>query len=134
MLKRGNKLYSILFGKCPRCHNESMYAEKNPYIIGGTIKLNENCSTCNLHYHLEPSFFTGSMYVSYGVGIAFAVAAFVVSHFLFEASLLKTFFAITGTLILFMPVIARLSRNIWINIFVNYEKDAVEKCKKKKEE
>ncbi len=132
MLKKGNKLNSILLGKCPRCHSESMYEIKNPYIFGGTIKLNDSCSSCDLHYHIEPSFFTGSMYVSYGVGIAFAVAAFIISHFVFEAGLLTTFFAITGTLIVFMPVIARLSRNIWINLFINYEKDAIEKYGKGK--
>ena len=127
MLKKGYKLYSILFGKCPRCHEESMYEVKNPYKLKTTLKLNENCSSCNLHYHLEPSFFTGSMYVSYPIGIAFTVPPFIVSHVLCEASLLTTFFAITGTLIFSLPIIARLSRNIWINFFVNYDKDAVEK-------
>lgn len=124
MLKKGYKLYSILFGKCPKCHEESMYQEKNPYILSSTLKLNDNCSTCGLKYHLEPSFFTGSMYVSYPVGIAFAVAAFVISHVFLKLELMTTFIVITGTLIVFLPVIARLSRNIWINFFINYNKDA----------
>lgn len=122
MLKKGNKLYSILFGKCPRCHQESMYQEKNPYKLKSTLALNENCSSCGLKYHIEPSFFYGSMYVSYAVGIAFTVPPFIVSHFLLQAPLLTTFFIITGTLIICMPIIARLSRNIWINFFVNYDK------------
>jgi hypothetical protein len=46
-------------------------------------------------------------------------------------SILKTFFAITGTLILFMPIIARLSRSIWINLFISYDKDAIKKYGKK---
>jgi len=25
ILKKGNKLYSILTGKCPKCHHELMY-------------------------------------------------------------------------------------------------------------
>ena len=33
MIKKGMKLYSILFGVCPKCHLESMYVKKNPYII-----------------------------------------------------------------------------------------------------
>lgn len=123
MLKKGYKLYSILFGKCPRCHQERMYKEKNPYKLKSTLALNEQCSTCNLKYQLEPSFFYGSMYVSYAVGIAFTVPPFIISHFLFKSSLLTTFFAITATLILCMPIIARLSRSIWINIFVNYNKN-----------
>ena len=34
-------------------------------------------------YKIEPSFFYGSMYVSYAVGIAFAVAAFIISNLYF---------------------------------------------------
>jgi uncharacterized protein (DUF983 family) len=130
MLKKGYKLYSILFGKCPRCHEESMYEEKNLFKLNTTLKLNEKCSHCNLKYHLEPSFFYGSMYVSYPIGIAFAVPAFIISHFIFKAPVLITFFVITGTLIICLPIIARLSRNLWINFFVNYDKDAVKNAKK----
>ena len=129
MLKKGYKLYSILFGKCPRCHQENMYEVKNLYKLKTTLKLNNNCSSCNLKYHLEPSFFTGSMYVSYPIGIAFTIPPFIISHVLCKASLLTTFFAITATLILSLPIIARLSRNLWINFFVNYDKEAIEKYK-----
>jgi hypothetical protein len=34
MLKKGNKLYSILTGSCPKCHEESMYMNKNPNHTG----------------------------------------------------------------------------------------------------
>jgi hypothetical protein len=64
------------------------------------------------------------MYVSYAVGIAFAVAAFVISFLLLHASLLQSFLSIVGTLVLFLPVIIRLSRNIWINLFMNYDPKA----------
>ena len=60
------------------------------------------------------------MYVSYAVGIAFAVAAFIVSNLFFGSSLKVAFVAIVLTLIGFMPVIMRLSRNIWINFFMSY--------------
>lgn len=121
MLKKGNKLYSILTGSCPKCHEESMYVNKNPYKPGHLFKMHERCSNCNTKYKIEPSFFYGAMYVSYGVGIAFAVAAFVIAKLLLEASLITTFIAITGTMIGFMPVIIRLSRNIWINLFFKYD-------------
>lgn len=116
------KLYSMLFGVCPKCHEESMYITKNPYIISETLKIKERCSHCKTKYRIEPSFFYGSMYVSYGVGIAFAVAAFVISHLIFGLSLLTSFYAIVGTLVVFMPIIMRLSRNIWINMFMSYDK------------
>lgn len=127
MIRKGKKLYSILFGACPKCHQESMYIEKNPYRLSDIFKMHERCSHCHTKYQMEPSFFYGSMYVSYGVGIAFAVAAFIVSYLGFETSLVTAFIAIVITLIGFMPVIMRLSRNIWINLFMSYDKNLAKK-------
>jgi uncharacterized protein (DUF983 family) len=124
MLKKGYKLYSILTGSCPKCHEESMYVNNNPYKPGHLFKMNDRCSSCKTKYKIEPSFFYGAMYVSYGVGIAFAVAAFVIAKLILEADILTTFIAITSTMIVFMPVIIRLSRNIWINIFFKYDPNA----------
>ena len=107
-----------------------MYKNKNPYIVISSLELNPNCSKCGFAYQIEPAFFYGSMYVSYAVGIAFAVAAFVISHVFFGANLMTTFLAIVATLVVFLPIIGRLSRNIWINMFVNYDKDAIKRYKK----
>lgn len=118
---RGSKLYSILTGACPVCQKESMYLEDNPYKIIRIFDMHERCSHCNTKYKIEPSFFFGAMYVSYGVGIAVAVAAFVISYYVFGASRITTFVAISITLFIFLPLIIRVSRNIWINLFLNYE-------------
>ena len=123
MLKKGNKLYSILTGSCPKCHRESMYINKNGYILSDTLKMHERCSNCNTKYKIEPSFFFGSMYVSYAVGIAFAIATFVISYVFLKANVNITFISIIVTMVVFLPIILRLSRNIWINIFVNYDKN-----------
>jgi len=125
MIGKGSKISSILSGSCPKCQQESMYVDKNPYNLSQTLKMNERCSHCNTKYKIEPSFFYGAMYVSYGVGIAFAVAAFIVSYLIFGASLKVAFLAIVGTMIAFMPVIMRISRNIWINMFMSYDKNLV---------
>jgi hypothetical protein len=61
------------------------------------------------------------------VGIAFGFAAFVISFWMMGASLFNSLMAIIGTLVVFYGVIMRISRNIWINIFVSYEEDATEK-------
>lgn len=124
---KGTKIYSIFTGTCPKCHQESMYETKNPYILSDVLKINDHCSNCKLKYRLEPSFFYGSMYVSYGVGIAFSVIAFLVSYLVFESSLMGAFIAIVITMIVSGPIIMRLSRNIWINMFVNYDKTTAHK-------
>lgn len=123
MLKKGSKLYSILTGTCPRCHEESMYLDKNPYNLGNIYKMHETCSHCGQLYKIEPSFFYGAMYVSYGLGVATSVAAFIVAFVFIGASLKASFFTIIATLILLMPVTMRLSRNIWINVFISYDKN-----------
>ncbi len=131
---KGTKLYSIFTGTCPVCQEESMYKEKNPFKLSQVYEMHEHCSHCGTRYKIEPSFFYGAMYVSYAVGVAFAVAAFIISHYFLGGGLLTSFFAIVGTLIVFMPIIMRLSRNIWINFFLNYDKNAVQKAKHKNQD
>ena len=120
-MRKGSKLYSILTGKCPRCHQESMYKFKNPYSMLHILDMNKQCSHCKLRYQIEPSFFYGSMYVSYGVGIAFAVVAFLIAKFAFNFGMVGCFLSIVFVLLLCLPIIARLSRNIWINGFIHYK-------------
>lgn len=123
MLKKGSKLYSIFTGCCPRCHEESMYLDKNPYNLGNIYKMHDKCSHCGQLYKIEPSFFYGAMYVSYALGVAIGVAAFIISYVFIGWGLKESFFAIVAALILLMPINMRLSRNIWINFFVSYKKD-----------
>ena len=122
MFKKGSKFYGIITGVCPKCHEESMYTNKNPYAVTQLFSMHERCSNCNTKYKIEPSFFYGAMYVSYGVGIAFAVTAFVISYVLLESSRNVAIIAIVASQIIFYPIIVRVSRNIWINLFMNYDK------------
>lgn len=121
---KGSKSYSILTGTCPVCQKESMYKDSNPYRLQNIFKMHERCSHCGTKYKMEPSFFFGAMYVSYALGVAVAVAAFIIAYVFFGGGLLTTFLAITLTLIVLMPLIIRLSRNIWINMFLSYDKSA----------
>lgn len=123
MFKKGSKIYAIISGVCPKCHEESMYINKNPYAVRQLFEMHEHCGNCKTKYKIEPSFFYGSMYVSYGVGIAFAVAAFIVSYIVLESSLNMAFVAIVVAMFIFYPIIVRVSRNIWINLFIGYNKN-----------
>lgn len=122
MLKE-SKLYSIFKGTCPVCHIGKMYTHKNAYNLPKTLQMQERCAHCNTKFKIEPSFFYGAMYVSYGVGIAVAVAAFIISFFVLKQDRLTSFFVIIGSLIVLFPIILRLSRNIWINFFFAYDKE-----------
>jgi len=127
MFGKGSKIASIFKGTCPRCQEESMYEDANPFNLSKIYAMHETCSHCELRYAIEPSFFYGAMYVSYGLGVAFAVAAFIISYVFVGTTLKTAFIAIIATLIVFMPVMMRLSRNIWINMFVSFDKNWKEK-------
>lgn len=127
MLKKGSKLNSILTGSCPKCQNESMYSDKNPLHLTKVLKMNDHCSHCGLKYQIEPSFFYGAMYVSYGLNVALGIAAFIVSFVFFGASIEQSFLAIVITLIVLFPFVLRLSRNLYINMFVSYDPKAGQK-------
>jgi uncharacterized protein (DUF983 family) len=121
MLKKGSKLNSILTGTCPKCQNESMYLDKNPFNLKNTLKMHEKCSHCGLTYQIEPSFFYGALYVSYGLNVATGVAAFVISYLIFGATLKTAFIVIIIALIALFPYVLRWARNIYINMFVTYD-------------
>ncbi|HEX8561744.1 MAG TPA: DUF983 domain-containing protein [Flavobacterium sp.] len=127
MFGKGNKIYSIMSGNCPKCHEDYMYMNKNPYIISETMKMHDYCRSCGFKYKVEPNFFFGAMYVSYGLAVLTGIISFLISNYLFEATLTGSFLAILVCLILLMPIITRLSRNIYINIFVNFSPDAARK-------
>jgi uncharacterized protein (DUF983 family) len=127
MLKKGSKLNSILTGSCPKCQKESMYSDKNPLHLTKVLKMNENCSHCGLKYQIEPSFFYGAMYVSYGLNVAVGIAAFIVSFVFFKTTIEESFIAIVLSLIILFPFVLRLSRNLYINMFVSYDPKAGQK-------
>ncbi|MFD2530204.1 DUF983 domain-containing protein [Polaribacter marinaquae] len=121
MFKKGTKIYSIAKGKCPKCHEGDFFKYKFTFNPSKITQLHDNCPNCNLKYMMEPSFFYGAMYVNYGITVALSVATFLISSLIFNLGLLQSFATIIVTLILLAPVNLRLSRILWINMFVSYE-------------
>ena len=70
---------------------------------------------------IEPAFYFGALYVSYGITVAICIATFITSKIIFDLALLSSFIAVFIALILFIPVNLRLSRILWINMFINYK-------------
>ncbi|MCX2739825.1 DUF983 domain-containing protein [Pontibacter anaerobius] len=123
MLNQGSKLYSILNYKCPRCHKGDLFTHKGwSYTKFGDMP--EECPCCHQRYQPEPGFYYGAMYVSYGITTAITVTILVALSIILEEVTLYWFIgALVGTLLLFYPFIFRMSRAIWINFFVRYNKD-----------
>jgi len=120
-VKKGSKLYSVIRNQCPKCQNEAIYKSKNPYALGSFMNMNDKCSNCGFKYELETGFFYGAMYVNYAIAIAISVAVFVLTRVWNELDV-TTYLIVNGiTLLVLSPVIYRLGRIIWLNIFVKYD-------------
>ena len=87
----------------------------------------ENCPVCGQPFELEPSFYYGSMYVSYGYTVAIFVAVFIISMLFFGLDMWTTVAILAVVLLLVSPWLFRLSRATWINMFVKYDKEVSQK-------
>ena len=121
MVKKGTKLYSIVYGKCPKCQEGDFFKYGFTFNPSKITKLHETCSNCGLKYMMEPSFFYGAMYVNYGITVAISVTVFLMAKLGFGLTLLQSFLIVFGALVLLAPINLRLSRILWINLFVNYK-------------
>ncbi len=127
MIGKGTKVYSIFRMKCPRCHEGEFY-KGHPYKYSTMGRVHENCSKCDLKYNIEPSFFQGSYYVSYALGVALLITVSVLKLIFFpEAGPLDLLISIIVSLILLSPLLYALSKIIWINVFVKYNKNIIKK-------
>ena len=120
MFKKGTKIYSVFNNKCPRCSEGDFFVDSNPLHLKNVLKTNEYCSHCKLKYLIEPSFFYGAMYVSYGLTVGASIMTFIILYAL-EFNLIEVFIGIIIVLVLLTPFTLRLARLIYINIFIHYD-------------
>lgn len=121
MINKGTRLYSILYHKCPRCQEGNLFSAK-AYDLRDFTKMPEQCEHCYQRYELEPSFYSGAMYVSYALQVALLTTVYVALLVLFNPSTEVYIYTTIATTILLLPVTLRLSRSIYINFFVTYDK------------
>ena len=114
-------LKSILSLRCPKCRTGKMFQHK-PFSFKGLSSINKTCPHCKISYQLEPSFFYGSMYVSYALGVGLAVAVYVILLLLgLGSNLLMSFFILAATIVVMAPYVYQLSKVIWAGFFIKYD-------------
>ena len=115
---------AALAGKCPQCREGEIF-EYPLSKVSKFARMNNECSNCGLRYEVEPGFFVGAMYFSYGVTVALLIAVGLVLY-VFNLTELYTF-VISVVLInaLLMPIIFRYSRISFLYLFggVGYKGD-----------
>ncbi len=127
---KNTKLYSILNNKCPKCHESDFFIEKNPYKLKTFDKMYDHCHNCGESFNKEIGFYYGAMYVSYGLNIGVGLALFLLMILLLKLSIivyLVTFFIVV---VITFPLMMRISRLIWVNLFVKFDGSKSKKLSK----
>ncbi|MEN9697492.1 MAG: hypothetical protein RLZ56_913 [Bacteroidota bacterium] len=125
-----NIISSVLTNKCPRCREGKLFVGSNPYDLSNITKMNAHCPVCGQPTEIEVGFYVGTGYVSYALTVAYFVASFVAWKVLIgmtfdldDNRILYWLFSAIAIVILIQPILMRLSRSIWIAMFVAYNKN-----------
>jgi hypothetical protein len=125
-----NILSSILGNRCPRCREGKLFVSNNAYRLSEITKMHEKCEVCGQPTEIEVAFYVGTGYVSYALIVAYFVSTFVAWKVLIgmtfdldDNRIFYWMFGSIGLVILLQPIFMRLSRSIWIAMFVSYNKN-----------
>jgi uncharacterized protein (DUF983 family) len=122
-MKNRNILEGTLTMRCPKCRQGKMFPEDTLYTTK-FMKMNDRCNCCGQSFMPEPGYYFGAMFVSYGINAAFFIAVWLgMRLFMDEISVAAMITALFMVVIGLMPVTFRLSRVLWIYLFVRYQGD-----------
>jgi len=83
----------------------------------------KKCTNCGQNFELEPGFYSGALYVSYAI-IVLYILPFIILGIRSKGNTFETiiFPILIVTLIIVQPFIMRISRAIWLNFFIHFDK------------
>ncbi|MCR9253719.1 MAG: DUF983 domain-containing protein [bacterium] len=85
-------------------------------------KMHKNCPNCGQSFEPEPGFYTGAMYISYAIQVAIVLFVILSTNILYGEKELGWYLIwIIGLISGFFPIIFRMSRSIWIHMFVKHQ-------------
>ena len=83
--------------------------------------MNDRCSCCGQSFTPEPAYYFGAMFVSYGLNAAYFITVWVALLVLMDTIPLSLMISVIVALVIgLLPITFRLSRVLWIYIFVRY--------------
>ena len=122
MVNKGSKLYSVLFFKCPACHEGDFFLS-HPYDLTKAGDIYKSCSVCQTKFSKEPGFYYGAMYVSYAIAVGLSLSIYLLFNvFNYDISVELFLLVYSVFILLSSPLIYALSKIIWANIFIKFHK------------
>ncbi len=122
-------LPALLAMKCPNCRKGDMYKQPGIFPLKTMLDMPERCPVCSQKMELEVGFYYGTGYVSYALTVAllaiFAVIFHLTYRFSYKDNSVFVFLGIAIVLLLLLqPWLMRISRVLYLWIFVKYGKGA----------
>ena len=116
-----SSLISLARFKCPKCHKGDMFVNKNPFNLKMLTTMPEKCPHCGQLMELEPGFYYGAMYCSYGISVGLFLLNFFLFYIILEMH--PVWFMVLNTVLLLVmwPVIFRYARAIYLYLFVRFD-------------
>jgi len=128
MKKAKSMVAGWLMMKCPKCRTGSMFINESVFPLKDMMRMPERCHCCGQKMEPEPGFYYGTGYVSYGITVAMLVfnavwwALFV--GFSWDNNSLYWYLGISiGMMVVLQPWIMRISRVMYLAMFVKYDKN-----------
>lgn len=113
---------SILQSKCPKCRKGAMFLKGTIFHPSRFSVMNRNCESCSFPFEPEPGYYFGAMFVSYAINTVIFITVWLLISIVYP---LYTTLHLVSILILvslgFLPFIYRISRTIWLSIFVKFD-------------
>lgn len=107
---------NIIRAKCPKCNKGDIFHGSGNILLLKTPKMHDSCPNCQHVYEIEPGYFFGAMYVSYGMVVAEMIALYIVANMLIESTF-GLLFTMIGAIVLLGSFNYKYARVIWMYMF-----------------
>lgn len=118
---------SMVKMKCPNCRKGNMFTNKSVFPLNKMLDMPERCSVCGQKFELEVGFYYGTGYVSYALSVGLFFFNLIWYWLIFglsfqDNSMIYYFITSTVIVVLLQPWLMRISRVLYLNMFVGYGK------------
>ncbi|MEP7231468.1 MAG: DUF983 domain-containing protein [Ginsengibacter sp.] len=126
-----NFIWSVLTMRCPRCRRGDMFRHSNPFKklkLSYILDMHDHCPVCRQKFDLEPGFWYGTGYVSYGLAVAISGITFIAWWIIIGIStednrIFGWLIFNSVLLVVIQPWLMRFSRVVYLLFFVRYNEN-----------
>ncbi|MBK8484526.1 MAG: DUF983 domain-containing protein [Saprospiraceae bacterium] len=115
-----SKLASIFSLNCPACRTGDLFPNKSLF-FDFSFKMHTRCLHCNESFVREPGFYYGAMFISYIFSAFFSLLFAGILIIGLKIDWHYALFLLTLVLILSFAYLFKVSRSIWIHLFVPFK-------------